>query len=225
MIRKILSVLVSVLLTLMGFGQPLLSFAQEENEYTIAVLDLNANGISQAEARSLSSNLRVQVTRAVISEEFKKKSGISYTVVERSQMDKIFEQFDIQNTGCTDISCAVEFGKMLSVERIIIGSVGLVGETYTINISIVDVESSRTLQVADYRFKGEVDNLLNEGIPDVVSQLLGVKKKSRRTLYIVGGIVLLGGIAAAVLSGGGGDSGGGGTTTGDIIFTIPDPSE
>ena len=225
MIRGILSIILSVLLFLMGVFQPRLSCAQEKNEYTIAVLDLNANGISQTEAKSLSNSLHVQLTRTVTSEEFIKKSGISYTVVERSQMDKIFEQFDIQNTGCTDVSCAVEFGKMLSVERIIIGSVGLVGRTYTINISIVDVESTKTLQVADYRFKGEVDNLLNEGIPDVVGQILGMKKKSRRTLYIVGGVVLLGGVAAAVLSGGGSDDGGSGATTGDIIFTIPDPSE
>ncbi|MFC1528934.1 CsgG/HfaB family protein [Candidatus Latescibacterota bacterium] len=225
MSQKLLPVILCVLLSLIGFVQPPLSFAQEKNEFTIAVLDLTANGISQTEARSLSSSLNVQVTRTATSQDYIKKSGISYTVVERTQMDKIFEEFDIQNTGCTDISCAVEFGKMLSVERIIIGSVGLVGETYTINISIVDVESSRTLTVADYKFKGQVDNLLNEGIPDVVSQLLGVKKKSRRTLYIVGGAVLLGGVAAAVLSGGGGGDGGGGTTTGDIIFTIPDPSE
>ena len=225
MIREILSIALSVLLVMTGFFQPRLSYAQEKNEYTIAVLDLNANGISQTEAKSLSNSLQVQVTRTVTSEEFRQKSDISYTVVERSQMDKIFEQFDIQNTGCTDISCAIKFGKMLSVERIIIGSVGLVGQTYTFNTSIVDVESSKTLKVADYRFKGEVDNLLNEGIPDIVSQLLGVKKKSRRTLCIVGGVVLLGGVAAAVLSGGGGDGSGSGAGTGDIIFTIPDPSE
>jgi hypothetical protein len=225
MFKKACSIVLSVLMILMGFIHPRIASAQEKNEYTIAVLDLNANGISQTEAKSLSNSLHVQVTRTVTSDEFRRKSDISYTVIERSQMDKIFEQFDIQNTGCTDISCAVEFGKMLSVERIIIGSVGLVGQTYTFNTSIVDVESTRTLQVAEYRFKGEVDNLLNEGIPDIVSQLLGVKKKSRRTLYIVGGVVLLGGVAAAVLSGGGGDDGGSGTNTGDIIFTIPDPSE
>ncbi len=221
MFRKVCSVVLSVLLTMIGFIQPRLSYAQEKTEYTIAVLDLDAHGISQAEARSLSGSLRVQVTRAVISEEFIKKSGVSYTIVERTQMDKIFEQFDIQNTGCTDLSCAIEFGKMLSVERIIIGSVGLVGQTYTFNTSIVDVESSKTLQVAEYKFKGEIDNLLNEGIPDIVSQLLGMKKKSRKTLYIVGGIVLLGGEAAAVLSVGGGDD----VDTVEIIFTIPDLSE
>ena len=225
MFKKTLTLLLAFLIAHMGFYSSGSYCAQDIEEYNIAVLDLNAEGISEAEARSLSSSLRVQITRTIISEEFKRKSGIIYTVVERSQMDKIFDQFEIQNTGCTDLSCAVEFGKMLSVERIIIGSIGLVGRTYTINTRIVDVESSRTLQVADYKFKGEVDNLLNEGIPDVVNQLLGVKKKSRKIYYIVGGIVLLGGVAAAVLSGGGGEDGGSGTSTGEIIFTIPDPSE
>ncbi len=224
MFKKILSLLLVFLIAHTGFFSPGSSCAQDMKEYNIAVLDLEANGISEAEARSLSSSLRVQITRTVISEEFKRKSGIIYTVVERSQMDKIFDQFEIQNTGCTDLSCAVEFGKMLSVERIIIGSIGLVGRTYTINTRIVDVESSRTLQVADYKFKGEVDNLLNEGIPDVVNQLLGVKKKSRKIYYIVGAGLIIGVVLAAVLSGGSGD-GGGGTSTGEIIFTIPDPSE
>lgn len=185
MFQKTMSSILIFFLPLMGFIPPNLSHAQETQEYTIAVLDLNANGISQAEVQSLSYSLQIQIVRTVTSEDFIKKAKIIYTVVERSQMDKIFEQFDIQNTGCTDISCAVEFGKMLSVERIIIGSVGLVGQTYTFNTSIVDVESSRTLKVADYIFRGEVDNLLNEGVPDIVSQLLDVKKKSQKYIILL----------------------------------------
>ena len=218
MIRGILSIILSVLLFLMGVFQPRLSCAQEKNEYTIAVLDLNANGISQTEAKSLSNSLHVQLTRTVPSEEFIKKSGISYTVVERSQMDKIFEQFDIQNTGCTDISCAVEFGKMLSVERIIIGSVGLVGDTYTINTRIVDVESTRTLKVADFSVKGKRDKLLNKGVPKVANDLLGIK--SHKKLYIITG-VLIGviGVAAAVLWPADEDD------TATISINLPVPSE
>ena len=49
-----------------------------------------------------------------------------YTIIERSQMDKIFDEFKVQSTGCTDIACALEFGKILNVETIIIGEVGLV---------------------------------------------------------------------------------------------------
>ena len=144
--------------------------------------------------------MRGQVTRLINSDEYKNKTGTNYTVVERSQMDKIFEQFEIQNTGCTDITCAVEFGKMLSVERIIIGSIGLVGQTYSISTRIVDVESGGTLTVADYTYAGPIDDLLRIGIANVVDELMyGQKKKSHRNLYIIGGITIVAGIAVYFL--------------------------
>jgi len=137
------------MLTLTGF--PLrLSHAQERKFYTIAVLDLVANGISEAEAKSLSEYMRGQITRAATSEQFGKKAGFVYKVIERSQMDKILDEMQFQRTGCTDEECAVEVGKVLGVERIIIGSVGLVGETYTINSRIIDIETANTLSAADY---------------------------------------------------------------------------
>ena len=141
-----------------------------------------------------------QVTRLVNSAEYKENTKVAYTVVERSQMDKIFEQFEIQNTGCTDVSCAVEFGKMLSVERIVIGSIGLIGKTYSISTRIIDVESSGTISVADYSYAGEIDDLLNTGIPEVVNELMyGIKKKSFKKFYIIAGIVITAGIAAYFL--------------------------
>jgi len=200
MFHKNISVILIFLLPLMGFIPPNLSHAQEKQEYTIAVVDLDAKGISQAETDYLSEYMRGQVTRLVSSEEYKERTGINYTVVERSQMDKIFEQFEIQDTGCTDISCAVEFGKILSVERILIGSVGLVGQTYSMAIRIVDVESAGTIAVADYTYAGQIDDLLRTGITSVVDELMyGQKKKSRRNLYIIGGITIAAGIAAYLL--------------------------
>ena len=157
--------------------------------------------------------------------EYKNVTSISYTLVERSQMDKIFDEFDVQNTGCTDISCAIEFGKMLNVERIVIGSIGLVGETYSIQARIVYVETSKTLEVSKETFKGPRDNLLTVVIPGIVHELMyGRKlKKSKKLYYIIGGVVLAGGIAAAVLSGGGSGSdsspeGSEGTALIDIII-------
>ena len=223
--RKILSVVLSVMLVLFGVMQPRLTYSQEMVKYTIAVLDLTANGISLTEAASLSDYMRGQVTRVITSEDYKKRVKVNYTIVERSQMDKIFEEFDVQNTGCTDVSCAVKFGKILNAERIILGSVGLVGQTYTISTRIVDVESGETVAVADYLFTGQRDNLLREGIPVVVNELMyGRKqKKSRKIYYIVGGAIIAGGVLAAVL--GSSPSGDGEDNTGTITFTIPDPSE
>lgn len=219
MAHKVLSISLSFLIILTGFIPPRLSFAQEDS-YTIAVLDLIANGISASEARSLSDYLRSQITRTVTSQEFTEKSGFVYKVIERVQMDKILEEFDYQSTGCTDEECAVELGKMLNVERIVIGSVGLVGQTYTINARIVDIETASTLSVADYMFTGKRDNLLKTGVPSIVNELLYGKKqkKSKKWYYIVGGIILAGGAAAALMSGGSDSGGGDGTVVIDIIL-------
>ena len=198
MVRPVISFFLSFLLAFIDFIPPHLSCAQNREKYNIAVLDFDAQGLSQTEVVTLSNNMRVQVIRAINSEKFKKSADIIYNVVERSQMDKIFEQFEIQNTGCIDVSCAVEFGKMLSVERIIIGSVGLIGETYTINASIVDVETARILNVADYRLKGARDRLLDKGIPNIVNELLGIKK-SRKKLYIIAGVMVAVITAAVIL--------------------------
>ncbi|MFC1512232.1 hypothetical protein ACFL5H_03450 [Candidatus Latescibacterota bacterium] len=218
MLRKLVSIILVHILPFVGIIPPRTSIAQEVREYTIAVFDLEATGISELEARSLTDNMRVQITRLINSSEFRQRSDIHYTVVERSQMDKILGEFEFQNLGCTDISCAVEFGKILSVERIIIGSIGLVGQTYTINTSIVDVETARILDVAEYRFRGEIDGLLNEGIPNIVNELFGIQQ-SHRNVYLIAGATIAIIAAAAVFLLPSGDKGDDST----IVIDIPVP--
>jgi len=223
MSRKILSYILSFLMLNSGLIPPHVSHAHETETCTLAVLNLSAQGISTSEAAFLSEHLHAQVLRVVASEDFKKTTNMNYTVVERSQMDKIFDQFDIQNTGCTDISCAVEFGKILSAERIVIGSVGLVGKTYSITTRIVDVETAATLSVADYTYTGPIDDLLTAGIQSAVNDLLyGEKKKSRKNLYIIAGITAaVIGASIAVLS----SPKDGGDKTGSIYIKLPAPED
>lgn len=216
MLSKITTYVVLVALFLTWFPPIILS---QQSSHTIAVLDLDSNGVSLEEARSLSNELRTYINQLVQSREFIQHSDASYTVLERSQMDKILDQFNIQNTGCTDISCAVEFGKMLNVEGIIIGSVGLVGQTYTLNISMVDIESSVTLKSASYKSKGERDNLLNEGIPEASRSLFGLGKKFpwKKTLLVSGAVV--GGVVIYALLKPASDE------PGEITIEIPVPQE
>lgn len=220
MSRRMMPVILLFLFVVSGIlPSPDLS-AQDLKSYTIAVLNLDAKGISQSEAEYLSEYMRGQVTRLISSADFRKETGIDYTVVERAQMDKIFDQFEIQNTGCVDVSCAIEFGKMLSVERILIGSAGLVGQTYSIAARIVDVESARTIGVADYQYTGPIDELLRTGISSVVNDIMyGQRPKSHRNLYITAGVAVLAGVTAAVLS----SSKKGGEDQGKITIKIPVP--
>ena len=82
---------------------------------------------------------------------------------------------------------------MLSAERIIIGSVGLVGRTCSIISRIVYVETSVTLDVADYTCTGPIDNLLTTGVQNVADQLMygSKQKKSHKKLYIITGAAAL----------------------------------
>ena len=149
------------------------ALAKTPDRYTIAVLDLEANGVSNTEAKGLSEKIRTRISWLVNNDFYKNNPGTDvYIVVERSQMDKIFDQFDIQNTGCTDVSCAVEFGKMLQADRIIIGSVNLIGQTYNVTTRMIGVESSQTLSVSEVDYRGSIDGLLGSRIQDVADELL-----------------------------------------------------
>ena len=120
MIKKLLTLYLAVYLVLGGVISVKKAGAQDDKTYTIAVLDLEANQVSEGEARGLSDKLRSEMSQIIQRGENVKAR---YEIIERAQMDKILDQFEIQNIGCVSDSCAVEFGKMLQVERILIGSV------------------------------------------------------------------------------------------------------
>ena len=72
------------------------SNAQEKQSYTIAVLDLDATGVSEVEAKVLSENLRYEISKAINSQEYKNSEVLDqYQIVERSKMEKIFREFEV----------------------------------------------------------------------------------------------------------------------------------
>lgn len=155
-LRKIF--IIALIISNSVFVKPQTTHAQGR-KYGIAVLDLQANNIAEAEVTALSDVLRFCI--ADIINERNNHLTNSYNLIERKQMDKIFDQFDIQSTGCISDSCAVEFGKMLQVDRIIIGSVNLIGSTYVVIVRIVDIETNKTLHSVGKKVVGEIDNVID----------------------------------------------------------------
>ncbi|MFC1608036.1 PEGA domain-containing protein [Candidatus Latescibacterota bacterium] len=149
------------------------SYGQQSTSCTVAVLDLEANGVSNVEAKGLSEKIRTRISWLINTESYiNSPESVEYAVVERSQIEKILQQFDIQSAVCTDISCAVEFGKMLQVDRVIIGSVNFIGKTYNVSSRLIDVETAKTISVAEVDHKGSIDNLLSSRVPDVADELI-----------------------------------------------------
>ena len=220
MFHKVISIYLSLLIIFTGIINPSISCAQDGKEYTLAVIDLVGYEVSLGEAKGLSDKLRSHISQIIRSDEYRyKQDKDQYVLVERAQMDKIFDQFDIQNVGCVSDSCAIEFGKMLQVDRIIIGSISLIGNTYSIIARTVDVETGKTVNSADRQYKGEIDYVLNSVIPGVGNDLiLGPQRKSRRKWYIMVGAVVIGIAPYMILQ----DKDKEGSTTGTLIFNVPD---
>jgi len=210
MFKKSVALYMSFCLVLSGIIPVNTAHAQNNGEYTIAILNMDAKGVSQIEVEVLSERLRSHVSQLLSSSEYTTvEDKDQYLVVEQTQVDRIFEQFEIQNVGCVSDSCAIEFGKMLQVDRIVIGQVGRIGNTYSVSARIIDVESRKSIATADRQHRGSIDEVMDSVIIEVGNELfLGSEKKSRKLWYIVGGALVIGaGVAASM--GGGGEGGDG----------------
>lgn len=98
-------------------------------KFNVALLDLGAKNVSQMDAMVIRDFIQVAMVN----------TG-AVTVVERANMDKVLAEQGFQMTGCTDRECAVEIGKILNVQKVVIGSFSKLLETYYITTSIVDIE-------------------------------------------------------------------------------------
>jgi len=119
---------------------------------TVAVLDFEGRGISQLEAGTLTDRFTSSLgkTEAVL-------------IVARQEMDEILkEQGFQQQEGCTTVECAAEVGALIGVKNIINGSIGKVGETYTIDAQMIAVSTGATVKSVNKTYAGKIDGLIIE---------------------------------------------------------------
>jgi TolB-like protein len=131
-------------------------------DITLAVLEFEGDGVSQSETRTLTNRLRDEVF----------KTGV-YIVLERGEMDEVLKEQGFQQTGCVTSECAVEVGNMLGVQQMIGGSIGKVGNMYTVSARIIDVETGKVLKSANYDHIGAIEGLLIDGMKNLAYDLTG----------------------------------------------------
>ncbi len=149
--RVLFSIILCVSLTNALIGQ---------EKQTVAILDFEGLGISQHEAQLLTNRLRTLLVQSK-----------SYNVIERGQMEQILEEQNFQLSGCTSQECAVEVGQLLGAQRIMTGSIGKIGETFTVDLRIINVETSEIVRTASYDIRGEIDQMLTEGMVEVARRV------------------------------------------------------
>ena len=144
------------------------------DKMSIAVLDLAPQGVDSSIAKTLSEIMRTELLN----------TG-RFEVLERAQMDRLISEMKIQQSGLTDVENAAELGKMLNVEKLIIGSIGQMGNTYQLNVRLVDVVKAAT-EVAERSECSAREEMLPNAITQLI-QKIALKIPIRGTIVKVDG--------------------------------------
>ena len=115
-----------------------LCLSAQDAKPVLAVLDFKTNNISESDMKSIISLLSSALFR----------TG-EFTVIDVTQRDTILKELEFSTSDCTDESCQLEIGKLLSASMIVVGDIGKVGSRYIISSKMLETETARTLNTAD----------------------------------------------------------------------------
>jgi len=138
------------------------SWAQRPSRPTLSVMNLmSAGGFTAEETVLLTDRLLVELTRTE-----------RFDITERSRRDEILKEQAFQQSGvCDEAVCLVQVGKLLGVQKMVGGTIGRFGETFSVNLRMVDVETGRIEQTAVRDFTGSQEYLLTTALREVAWQL------------------------------------------------------
>ncbi len=106
-------------------------------------------------------------------------------VMERDQMRQILKEQDFQQSGnCDGSECAVEVGRLLSIDNIVVGTIGRLGSSYTISMRLVKVESGEIIGSSRRMKRGEIDEVVSEVLPQVAQELVESFSNSQKSAQI-----------------------------------------
>jgi len=155
----------------------------------VAVMSLDTFGVSGSEASLIADAVASRLL-----------ASRTCNVMERSQMDQILREQAFQQSGaCDNNGCAVEIGKVLSVDRILVGSIGRIGDAWALNLRLVRVETGEVLKSASGKKTGKIADAQQTLVEQVVGDLTGTRKSNAWMWWTAGGVAVAGGAAAAVL--------------------------
>ncbi|MBN2013278.1 hypothetical protein JW960_28365 [candidate division KSB1 bacterium] len=135
-------------------------FAQDKSN--VAVMELDAAGISPAENKIISARLRTDLFN----------TG-KFNILEREKMEDILTEQGFQMSGCTSDECAVEIGRLIGVKKIVAGSIGKLGSIYTLNIRLIDVETGAVERTATEDCQCPIEDVLTQAINRAARKLAG----------------------------------------------------
>jgi|GEM_PF-2623420 len=120
------------------------------SQLNIAVSDLSAKGLTRDEADIISDRLREELL-----------GTNTFRVMERSMMDNVLKEQAFQQAGaCSNSECQIQMGRLLGVDRMVVGSVGKIGNMYSLSIRMLNVESGEIEASFSQDHEGAIEGLM-----------------------------------------------------------------
>lgn len=117
------------------------SYSANVDKEHIAIFDFEYYGITKDNAIIISELFRSEVV------------NINYFVaVERDKLNKVFEEQALQQSGCTSNECIINVGKLIGVDKVVLGRITGTGDNVFISVRKLDIES------------GKIDLSINENL-------------------------------------------------------------
>ena len=139
-------------------------YAQQKSR--VAVLPFTAVEVSPSEAKVVASLFETALV----------KTGV-YNVIEQNQIADILKAQAFSLSGCTDDACAVEVGKLLAAELIVLGEISRVGGQYIATAKLIDVGLGRNVN-ADSVTAATIAEMTNQAITLLAYKLAGLTYSS-----------------------------------------------
>lgn len=128
--------------------------------HTVAIMDFKAKGVD-----ANSTSIVTDLFRDAL---FNKNI---FTIVDRDSMQQILKEQNLQQSmGCNSEECAVQIGKILGVNSIIIGTLGKLGDVFILSVRMVSIENAKIIWAKSakiYDFKR-----IDEGVSVLVDDLV-----------------------------------------------------
>ena len=106
-----------------------LSSFSQQSKPRIAVMPFNHIGVSKNDTKVVTGLFETGLVKTN-----------SFNVIEQEQINEILSVQAFTLTGCTDDACAIEFGKILAAEQVVLGVLSTIGGKFVLNVKIIDVE-------------------------------------------------------------------------------------
>jgi hypothetical protein len=109
--------------------------AGAQSRARVAIIPLNAVGVSGAESDALTALLETAMVSTAV-----------FEIIEQARAAEILEAQEYSIAECTEDTCAVQLGRLLAAQQIVLGQISRVGSTYVITAKLIDVTTGRNVK-------------------------------------------------------------------------------